>query len=79
MIFLDPPTIPAPQPDITIDEAKVNKLITALSNRNADEAAQVANQLANVRTPIRFGLDLMNETGNTPPAPPQRPVEKPLK
>ncbi|CAF0758217.1 unnamed protein product [Adineta ricciae] len=75
----NPPIIPEPQRDITIDGAKVNKLITALSNKNATEAAQIANQLASVRTPVQFGLDLMNETGNTPSAPPPPPVEQPLK
>ncbi|CAF1043324.1 unnamed protein product [Adineta ricciae] len=75
----NPSIIPEPQRDITIDEAKVNKLITALNNKNATEAAQLANQLASVRTPVHFGLDLMNETGNTPSAPPPLPVEQPLK
>ena len=79
MIFLDPPVIPEPQRDITIDEAKVNKLITALSNKNATEAAQIANELASVRTPVHFDLDLINETGNISSAPPPPPVEQPLK
>jgi hypothetical protein len=72
---LDPPE---DQPGPISDE-KVNQLIRALNNSNADEAARIARQLAHDKPSIRFGLDLINESGNAAPVQPPKPVEEPLR
>ncbi|UJR27351.1 hypothetical protein I4U23_008644 [Adineta vaga] len=48
------PDVPKPAPP---DNEKVERLITAMSSKNADSAAQIARQLANERALVQFSLE----------------------
>ncbi|CAF0859468.1 unnamed protein product [Adineta steineri] len=70
----EPEAIPEPESD-----ENVKQFIRALNDNKPDIASQIARLLAQNKTSIRLGLDIINESGNAPPAPPPEPVEKPLK
>lgn len=61
------------------DNAEVNRLIKALNDGDANNATNIARQLARNKEPIRFALDMINESGNEAPRPPPQPVQEPIR
>ncbi len=57
----------------------MNELIGALNASNADKAAKIARELAEDGQSIRFALDMINESGNTPVRQPPQPVVEPFR
>jgi hypothetical protein len=56
----------------------VNRLIRALNDNKAEDAAKIARLLAQKKESIRFTLDMINESGNVEQRQPKQPVVKPL-
>ncbi len=56
----------------------MNRLIRALNDNEAEDAAKIARQLAQQKESIRFTLDMINESGNVAQRQPKQPVVKPL-
>jgi len=63
----------------TIPNEKVNQLVAAVNDGNAERAAKIARELAQSQQSIRFALDMINESGNAPSRLPPEPPVKPLK
>lgn len=57
----------------------MNKLLKALNDGDANNAATLARDLARNHEPIRFALDMINESGNAAPRPPPEPVQEPIR
>lgn len=58
----------------------MNKLVNALNESNANEAAKYARQLAQNNQSVQFALNLTNESGDTQaPKKKPEPVVEPIK
>jgi len=62
-----------------MDNKNVNDLISALNDGNEDEAARIARALAREKEPVRFALNMINESGKSAPRPKPEPVQEPIK
>jgi hypothetical protein len=62
-----------------MDNKNVNDLIRALNDGNEGEAARIARALAREQQPVRFALNMINESGKAAPRPKPEPVQEPIK